>query len=78
MRDLFVEDGTDSTRAQQLSPDAAHEIRDAIAGRHVCPFCGAVREQNDGVCSRCTMDNTSASRQATKARIRALVRLSKP
>jgi hypothetical protein len=69
MRDLFVEDGIETSRAQQLSPDAAHEIRDAIVGRHVCPFCGAVREQNDGVCSRCTMDNTSASRQATKARI---------
>jgi hypothetical protein len=28
-----------------------------------------VREQNDGVCSRCSMDNNSASRQATKTRI---------
>src|SRR5579859_2294536 len=69
MRDLFVEDGPETARAPHLSPDAAQEIRDAIAGRHVCPFCGAVREQNEGVCSRCSMDNTSASRQATKARI---------
>lgn len=68
MRDLFVEDGPDSKRAT-LSPDAAQEIRDAIAGRNVCPFCGAVREQSDGPCARCTMENTSASRQATKARI---------
>ena len=69
MRDLFVEDGPDTSRAPHLSPDAAQEIRDAIAGRHVCPFCGSVREQEDGACPRCSMDNTSSSRQATKARI---------
>jgi hypothetical protein len=69
MRDLFVEDGPDTHAQQHLSPDAAQEIRDAIAGRHVCPFCGSVREQDDGVCPKCSMDNTSASRQATKARI---------
>ena len=51
------------------SADAAQEIRDAVAGRHVCPFCGAVREQAEGPCPRCTMENTTASRQATKSRI---------
>jgi len=45
------------------------EIRDAVDGRHVCPFCGAVREQSDGVCPRCTMENSPATRQATKSRI---------
>src|SRR5215469_13743980 len=69
MRELFVEDGVDSASRPSMSPDAAQEIRDAITGRHVCPFCGAVREDNSGGCPRCSMENTSASRQATKARI---------
>jgi hypothetical protein len=68
MRELFVEDGVDSPRTV-MSPDAAQEIRDAIAGRHVCPFCGAVRDQSGGACPRCSMENSSASRQATKVRI---------
>jgi hypothetical protein len=69
MRELFVEDGVESASRPATSPDAAQEIRDAIAGRHVCPFCGAVREDNSGACPRCSMENTSASRQATKARV---------
>jgi len=69
MRELFVEDGVDTASRPVMSPDAAQEIRDAIAGRHVCPFCGAVREDNSGGCPRCSMENTSGSRQATKARI---------
>lgn len=69
MRELFVEDTVDSASRPSMSPDAAQEIRDAIAGRHVCPFCGAVREDTSGGCPRCSMENTSASRQATKARI---------
>jgi hypothetical protein len=69
MRELFVEDGVDSSPRTATSPDAAQEIRDAIAGRNVCPFCGAVRDETGGACPRCSMENTSASRQATKVRI---------
>jgi hypothetical protein len=49
--------------------DAAHEIRDALAGRHVCPFCGAIRDEAEGVCPRCTMENTASTRQTTKSRL---------
>lgn len=70
MRSLFVEDSVDMGRElETLGPDAAAEIRDAVNGRFVCPFCGAVREQPDGVCPRCTMESTATTRQATKARI---------
>ena len=70
MRSLFVEDSVDMGRdIEPLGPDAAAEIRDAVNGRYVCPFCGAVREQADGVCPRCTMESTATTRQATKARI---------
>jgi len=41
----------------------------AFDGRYVCPFCGAVRDTIDQPCSRCTMEDTPATRQATKARI---------
>jgi len=69
MRDLFIEDSAEKAEQPAPSADAAQEIRDSVAGRHVCPFCGAVREQAEGSCPRCTMENTTASRQATKARI---------
>lgn len=70
MRSLFVEDSVDMGRElETLGPDAAAEIRDAVNGRYVCPFCGAVREQPDGICPRCTMENSGTTRQATKARI---------
>lgn len=35
----------------------------------VCPFCGAIAEKNEGACSRCKMDNTALTRQATRARV---------
>jgi type II secretory pathway pseudopilin PulG len=49
-------------------------IRDALAGKQICPFCGS---QNPapasgapaGPCPRCTMEDSAATRQATKARI---------
>jgi hypothetical protein len=70
MRDLFLEDGADMLKEPELRrPDAAEEIRDALTGRHVCPFCGMVKDQAEAPCPRCTMENTAASRQATKARI---------
>ena len=69
MRSLFVEDSVDMGELETLGPDAAAEIRDAVNGRYVCPFCGAVREQPDGTCPRCTMESTATTRQATKSRI---------
>jgi hypothetical protein len=70
MRSLFVEDSVDMGRELGTAgTDAAAEIRDAVSGRYVCPFCGAVREQADGICPRCTMESTAATRQATKSRI---------
>jgi len=69
MRDLFLEDGADMLQTERRSVDAAEEIRDALAGRQVCPFCGLVKEHAEGPCERCTMENTASTRQATKARI---------
>lgn len=70
MRDLFFEDASDMPQGIGTSPaDAAQEIRDALVGRYVCPFCGSMRELAEGPCPRCTMENTTNTRQATKARI---------
>jgi hypothetical protein len=71
MRSLFVEDSVDMGRELEtaVGSDAAAEIRNAVEGRYVCPFCGAVREQAEGSCPRCTMESTAATRQATKSRI---------
>jgi uncharacterized OB-fold protein len=40
-----------------------------IAGKQVCPFCGAVTDKPESACRRCTMENTPLTRQATRARI---------
>jgi len=70
MRDQFLEDGPDMAQGTQVvGPDMAQDIREAILGHQVCPFCGAVVEQTEQPCPHCTMENTSASRQATKSRI---------
>jgi ribosomal protein L40E len=40
-----------------------------LAGKSVCPFCGAITDKADEACRRCTMENTPLTRQATRARI---------
>src|SRR5262245_37969597 len=69
---------------QGFTPTAAPEeraittksIHESLATKHVCPFCGsqnAVLAGSNGTaaapCPRCTMEDTAATRQATKARI---------
>lgn len=45
------------------------QVVSGLEGKSVCPFCGAVAESSNGPCARCTMENTPATRQATRARI---------
>ncbi len=40
-----------------------------LATQFVCPYCGAVNDEPQGHCPHCTMENTPAARNATKARI---------
>lgn len=44
-------------------------VRETLAGKHVCPFCGTQNAGPNEPCARCTMEDTAATRQATKARI---------
>jgi hypothetical protein len=48
---------------------AAEQVRQTLTGRHVCPFCGQQNAGGPDPCPHCTMEDTPATRQATKARI---------
>jgi len=60
------ETGTVAAVATAPGPE---EIKELLAGKFVCPFCGSINESEQGVCPRCTMENSPASRKATKSRI---------
>jgi hypothetical protein len=54
----------------------ANAVRESLSGKQVCPFCGSQNPasansttNSTGPCPRCTMEDTAATRQATKARI---------
>src|SRR5262245_30456122 len=47
----------------------ADELRETLTGRHVCPYCGLQSPGGTDPCPRCSMEDTPATRQATKARI---------
>ncbi len=59
---------TQTTDPISSRPDAG-EVRQQLAGKHVCPFCGVIRADQNQPCPRCTMEDTSASRSATRQRI---------
>lgn len=44
-------------------------VAPAPVDRYVCPYCGLVGTRPDGPCSRCTIEDSPQTRQATKARI---------
>ena len=49
-------------------------LRETLAAKHICPFCGSANPapaagSSGGPCPRCTMEDSAATRQATKARI---------
>lgn len=44
-------------------------VRKAVNARGVCPFCGQQRPAGTTPCPACTMENTPATRAATKQRI---------
>ena len=47
----------------------ATTARESLVGKIVCPFCGQQKSASSEPCPRCTMEDTPATRQATKARI---------
>lgn len=66
------EDTTGASRKEPLSREARERRdREILRSRRICPFCGnAVSiDAPEGPCPRCTMEDSPATRQATKARI---------
>src|SRR5438105_1721814 len=52
------------------NPRPAHpQPQGTPKGKHVCPYCGHVNDRVNAPCSRCTMEDTPATRAATKQRI---------
>jgi len=47
----------------------AEQVRQTLTGKHVCPYCGHAYPGGPEPCPRCTMEDSPATRQATKARI---------
>src|SRR4051812_36298191 len=56
--------GTFSTRGP-----ATPQPQGVPRGKHVCPYCGHVNDKAGAACGRCTMQDTPATRAATKQRI---------
>ena len=67
--DDLAKDMSPTEAIREQSPPSVHEIQADLQDKHVCPFCGAVRRDPQQPCPRCTMEDTPATRQATKARI---------
>ena len=43
--------------------------RRAVSSQAVCPFCGCINDSSAGACRQCGMENTQATRQATRSKI---------
>ena len=43
--------------------------RRTVSSHAVCPFCGCVNDSSAGACRQCGMENTQATRQATRSKI---------
>ncbi len=59
----------DSRNTDTPSPSAAQQIRRALRGRHVCPFCGTQRETDLGACTQCSLEDTPTTRTATRGKL---------
>lgn len=57
---------TAETPSSRVEPD---DVRQQLAGKHACPFCGVIRADPQQPCPRCTMEDTAATRGATRQRI---------
>jgi hypothetical protein len=51
------------------SPSAAQQVRRALRGKHVCPFCGTQRETDVGACLHCSLEDTPTTRTATRSKL---------
>ncbi len=76
MTNPFEDDAEDfMTRATEAASDETRDSsQDSQAGqvaatKKVCPFCGAINDNDGNPCPRCLMEDTQTTRTATKSRI---------
>jgi hypothetical protein len=80
MRDSLedLELGGGGRFSEMKNPDAPHpaasslapqQLRRAISGKHVCPFCGAQRETDIGSCPNCSLEDSPTTRSATRSKL---------
>ncbi len=63
---------SDALRAVEGEPAAVGvpaTPRRTVSSHSVCPFCGCVNDSSAGACRQCGMENTQATRQATRSKI---------
>ena len=53
----------------QAVPASPLPIRRTVVQQAVCPFCGIVNEATAKTCRQCGMENTQATRQATRSKM---------
>jgi len=59
----------ESRNSDAQAPSAAQQIRRALRGKHVCPFCGTQRETDVGACMQCSLEDTPTTRSATRSKL---------
>jgi hypothetical protein len=47
----------------------AQQIRRALRGKTVCPFCGSQRDSDVGPCMHCSLEDTPTTRSATRSKL---------
>ena len=58
-----------SPAVSSSSTDSTHHSRRSGSQHTVCPFCGTLNEDSAHSCRQCSMENTHATRQATRSKI---------
>jgi hypothetical protein len=58
-----------ATDAPHSSVSPAQQIRRALRGKHVCPFCGTQRDSDVGPCMHCSLEDTPTTRSATRSKL---------
>lgn len=70
MRNPFVSRGPTMSQAIDTPSDSASAAAPPVApAATICPFCGTANADVEQACGKCRMQNTPATRKATRARI---------
>lgn len=78
LEDLELGGGGGGRFSEMKNPDAPvpsasslppQQLRRAISGKHVCPFCGAQRETDIGSCPNCSLEDSPTTRSATRSKL---------